>query len=126
MREILVVGLGGCAGAVARYALGGWVQQWTGARFPYGTLAVNLLGCLAIGVFMTATQERLPFGAETRLFVTIGFLGSFTTFSTFGYETLELLRAGDVGRAALNVGAQVALGLVAVALGAAAARALWR
>lgn len=126
MRELLAVGLGGFAGAVARYSLAGWVQQWSGARFPAGTFVVNLLGCFAIGAFMAAAQERLPLPPETRLFVTLGFLGSFTTFSTFGYETLELLRAGDFGRALLNVAGQVVLGLSAVALGAAAVRALWR
>lgn len=125
MREILIVGCGGFLGAVARFLLGGWVQQWSGARFPAGTFVVNLLGCFAIGAFMATAQERLV-APETRLFVTLGFLGSFTTFSTFGYETLALLRAGDVGRAALNVAGQVVLGLLAVALGAAAMRALWR
>jgi CrcB protein len=126
VREVLVVGLGGFAGAVARWALAGVVQQWSGARFPLGTFAVNLVGCFAIGAFMTAAQERLPIGPETRLFVALGFLGSFTTFSTFGYETLELMRTGDYLRAVLNVAGQVALGILAVALGAAAIRAAWR
>ena len=126
MREILAVGLGGFVGAVARYSLAGWVQQWSGSRFPAGTMLVNLVGCFAIGAFMAATQERVPLAPETRLFVTLGFLGSFTTFSTFGYETVELLRAGDLGRAGLNVVGQVALGLLAVVAGAAAIRALWR
>lgn len=126
MREILVVGCGGFLGAVARYALSGWVQHWSGARFPYGTLVVNLLGCLVLGAFMAAAQERLPIQPEMRLFVTLGLLASFTTFSTFGYETVELLRAGDLGRAALNVAGQVVLGILAVAVGAAALRSLWR
>jgi CrcB protein len=126
VREMLIVGCGGFAGAVARFALSGWVQQWSGARFPAGTFVVNLVGCCALGAFMTAAQERLPLAPETRLFVTLGFLGSFTTFSTFGYETLALLRAGDLGRAAVNVVGQVVLGVLAVALGGAAVRVLWR
>lgn len=117
MWTVLVVGLGGFAGAVARYGLSGWAQRLTKGGFPAGTLAVNVVGCLAIGVFMALVQERQLFDRTTRLLVTTGFLGSLTTFSTFGYETVELLRGGDTRLALLNVGGNVILGVGAVAAG---------
>lgn len=130
MREIVAVALGGAAGSVARYLVGGWVQQrasagtgWI-ALFPAGTLAVNGLGCLAVGCLATLLGERLAVDPAVRTFTLIGLLGGFTTFSTFGYETIELARGGNFALAAANVAVSVALGLAGVWLGAAAARAL--
>lgn len=110
----LLVGTGGFCGAILRYALSGVVQRLAGSSdFPYGTLAVNVSGCLAIGLLAGIADTRQLLDAETRLWLLIGFLGSFTTFSTFGYETLALLRDGALLRAALNVTLQVGLGLAA-------------
>jgi fluoride exporter len=112
----LWVALGGAAGAASRFA----VAQWTGARwgstFPWGTLVVNLTGSLAIGVVMTLLLAR---GADPayRLLLVTGFLGGYTTFSAFSFETLALLEARRWDAAALYVGGSVALGLLATALG---------
>ena len=93
------------------------------ASFPWGTLSVNVLGSLALGFLMVWLPERLA-SEEVRLFATVGLLGSFTTFSTFSYETVELIRAGAWGKAIGYTGGSVLLGIVAVLLGAAAALAL--
>ena len=122
LARILVVGAGGFLGAVARYGLGGLVHRAYGGAFPLGTLLVNVAGCLAIGVVVTLVEEREVFGAHARMFLTIGLLGAFTTFSAFGHETLRLARDGAWAAAALNVGANVALGLAAVVGGCALAR----
>ena len=115
--RILLVALGGASGAVLRYGVSGVVYQRWGAAFPVGTLAVNVIGCFAIGVLMGSLDTRWAVTPDTRLFLGVGLLGAFTTFSTFGYETLELMRAGSVGLAALNAGASVVLGVLAVAVG---------
>lgn len=122
MLKILLVGLGGFAGAIARYGLGGWVHRWAGVAFPYGTLVVNVLGCVLIGGITGLAESRGVFGAETRVFLLIGLLGGFTTFSSFGFETLQLLRDGQSGYALVNVLANVVLGLAAVWVGWALAR----
>jgi len=111
----LLVGSGGFAGAVFRYALGGLVhRQLPLATFPYGTLTVNLVGCFLIGALAGIADSRQLFTSELRAFVFIGLLGGFTTFSTFGYETLALARGGEYVRAAVNVGSHVILGLTFV------------
>lgn len=108
----LLVGTGGFLGAVARYAVSGAVHRFTGfPAFPYGTLVVNLAGCAAIGLLAGWVETRQVLGPEARLFLFIGVLGSFTTFSTFGYETLALLRDGATIRAAANVLLHVGLGI---------------
>ena len=124
MVRILLVALGGACGSVARYGLSGWVHQRYGGAFPAGTLVVNALGCLLIGVVGALVQERQMFSAYTRLLLVYGLLGGFTTFSSFGYETFELLRAGSTRLAALNTAANVGLGLGAVWLGWALTRAV--
>lgn len=126
MSELLVVGLGGFLGAIARYGLSGLVHRWYDGAFPLGTLVVNLLGCFVLGGFMTLVEERQLFAAHTRLFVTIGCLGAFTTFSTLGYETLELMRDRAWGLAAANALGSVAAGLLAVWLGRILVLAVWR
>ncbi len=120
--QLLVIGLGGFVGALARHGLADVVQRGFPARFPAGTLVVNLLGCLAIGLAMGVFEQRAHVAETTRLLVLTGFLGSFTTFSTFGWGTFGLLREGHVGLALLNVGGHLLLGLAAVGLGYAAAR----
>lgn len=115
--RFLLVGVGGLLGAVLRYWLGSLVQIAFGGRFPVGTLAVNVLGCFGIGVLMGWMEVRQPLSPEVRLFAIVGVLGGFTTFSTFSYDTVELLRAISPASAALNVIASLALGLTATWLG---------
>lgn len=124
MKELLLVGTGGCIGAVARYGLSGLAHRLFGASFPYGTLAVNVLGCLVIGAVLYLVEGRAALSLQARLFLATGILGGLTTFSTFGYETLELLRSQQPRLALLNVAANLALGLGAVWVGWVAMRLL--
>ena len=115
MNQILLVGLGGALGAIARWKLGGWLLHLTvQEKFPYATFAVNVAGCLAIGILAGLAERHDMFGQATRLFLFTGLLGGFTTFSAFGLETLYLLRRGEPLIAALYVVASVVAGLAAV------------
>lgn len=115
MNQFLLVGLGGAFGAIARWKLGGWVLHLTvQQKFPYATFAVNVAGCLAIGILAGLAERHDMFGQATRLFLFTGLLGGFTTFSAFGLETLFLLRRGEPWIAALYVCASVLVGLAAV------------
>jgi len=114
----MAVGSGGFLGALSRYGLSGLVHRHMPlTTFPYGTLVVNLLGCLLIGLLTGLGEARQVFGPEVRLFALIGLLGGFTTFSTFGYETFAMIRDSEYVRAAANVGVHVILGLVLVWIG---------
>lgn len=117
MRELIAVGTGGFVGAVARYLVSGWVHRVAGYGFPWGTLAVNVVGCFALGALVAAIEDRVLVSAAARSFLAIGLLGSLTTFSTFGYETIELLRKAQPLAAAGNVVAQLLLGCMAVVAG---------
>lgn len=123
MVELVLVGVGGFAGAIARYGLSGLIHRYW-QTFPAGTLVVNVLGCLVIGVLISLVEQRQLFSPNTRLFLQIGLLGSFTTFSTLGYETLEMIQRSEYWTACINVGANVVLGIGAVALGMIAVRTL--
>ena len=126
MERVFLVGLGGFIGTVCRYALGGWVTRWkSGATFPYETLLVNVLGCLVIGLLAALSETRGVLTGTTRAFLFIGVLGGFTTFSSFGYETFQLMRGGQAAGAALNVGLQIVLGIGAVWAGHVLARLAW-
>lgn len=114
--------VGGGLGAVARFGIGSWLLSRAGEGFPWGTLAVNWLGCLAIGL-AAALFAALPHAPGLRLFLVAGVLGGFTTFSAFGLETFELLTDGEASRAFLYVAASVVGGLLAVTLGFTLARA---
>lgn len=103
MEKYLFVGVGGFVGSVCRYGLSGLLYRVLGDRFPYGTLAVNVLGCFSIGLFMTLFVGRWLVQPNLRLFLTIGILGGFTTFSTFSFETVELFKGGNVYLGCLNV-----------------------
>lgn len=117
-----MVALGGMLGANARYLIGLWAADRFGAQFPYGTLLVNLSGSLAIGFVLTLLAERFMAHPYWRLFFAVGFLGAYTTFSAYTYESAELLARGDGVRAALNLAGSVVLGMLAVGLGIALAR----
>jgi CrcB protein len=126
MANVLWVGVGGFIGSVFRYTLSGFVQEWTKRDdFPVGTLTVNILGCLIIGFLSQLAEARGAFSPETRAFVIIGILGGFTTFSSFGNETINLLRDGEGSLAFINVAAQLMLGLGAVWLGRTMGHKLW-
>ncbi len=117
---------GAVVGAPLRYFIQGRVQDLTGITFPWGTLVVNVSGCLLIGVLLTLAEEREFFSREARLLLVVGFLGSYTTFSTFGWETMALLRDNDLPRAAGNVLLSAGAGLAGVWLGIVLARLVWR
>jgi CrcB protein len=117
MRIILVLAVAGALGTLSRYGLGGLAQRLMGVGFPYGTLVINILGCLAIGYVMQIALNTDIIPVTVRVAVTIGFLGAFTTFSTFSYETLRFFEEGELISAMLNIAMNVGLGLAATLLG---------
>lgn len=118
MRSIVLVGVGSLIGGVLRYSLSNWVHRvLDNPWFPYGTLAVNGLGCLVIGFLAGLAESRSAFTSETRMFIFVGILGGFTTFSSFALETFSLARDTQSAAALLNIGLQLALGLAAVWIG---------
>lgn len=127
MRNLLFVGIGGFIGAILRYLVSGHIQNMSQRiDFPYGTLVVNVTGCLLIGIFSKLVELQWNFTAEVRLLIMVGLLGSFTTYSTFGNETLTLLQDQRLFLALINIGTHLFLGLLAVLLGQFAITALWR
>ena len=118
MQNLLLIGLGGFMGAVLRYGVSGFVQNWSNSlNFPYGTLVVNLLGCLLFGMLSQVAEVRGVISPEARSFIFVGLLGAFTTFSTFGNDTVSLFRDGENVLSYLNIGFHLVLGLSAVWLG---------
>jgi CrcB protein len=117
MTKLLLIFLAGGSGSLARYLVGGWVQRQGTESFPLGTLIVNVLGCLLIGFLAVAFSGRILIREEYRIMITVGFIGGFTTFSTFGLETFTLLDDGQIMRAMTNVVLSVGLGLLAVWFG---------
>lgn len=110
-----------------RYLVSSYIQQIAGATaFPYGTLVVNGLGCFIIGFLSQLAEARGALTNETRALLVVGFLGGFTTFSTFGNETVNFFRAGASLSAFVNISAQLVLGLGAVWLGRGAAELIWK
>jgi len=125
--SVVFVALGGALGSVSRYLLGTWTQTLSKSiDFPYGTLTVNLIGCFVIGVLAQLAETRGAFTQDARAFIFIGILGGFTTFSSFGSDTINLFRDGETFNALLNVGANVIVGLVLVWLGRTIADLIWR
>jgi CrcB protein len=125
MRDFWIIGLGGWLGAYSRYRLGLAIAGRWGTTFPWGTALINVTGCLLLGFFGTwALTRPVPLATEWRLLIAVGFLGAYTTFSTFGFETVQLLKNGQTQAAALYVLGSVGLGLLAVWLGAQCARPL--
>lgn len=119
--KYLLVGLGGFAGAVSRYWVGTFVTQRMGLRFPYGTFLINVSGCFLIGFFMHLLAERGVLDLRWLYIIVIGFIGAYTTFSTFEYETMRTLQDGQVGLGLLYVSSSVLVGFVMVWLGSLAA-----
>jgi CrcB protein len=118
MFHLLLIGVGGFIGSVSRYALSMGIGQLTpGSRFPLGTMVVNILGCLLIGLLAGVNEKHLPLSQEARLLLMTGLLGGFTTFSAFGLETITLLRRNEWVLASSYVLGSVILGLAAVWLG---------
>lgn len=126
MKVLLLVAAGGALGSVARYLMSGWISHSTVAsRFPWGTFAVNTIGCLLAGLAV-GYLLRADAGADTRVFVFAGLLGGFTTFSAFGVETVALMRKGELLIASANVVGSVTVALAALWLGMALAQILAR
>lgn len=117
MGDYLIIGVGGFIGAVARYAAAYWFGQKWGRVFPAGTFLVNVSGSFLIGLLMTLFTERYMVPPQWRLFLVVGFLGAYTTFSTFEYETGNLLRDGEWLIAGLNVALSVVAGFAALKIG---------
>ena len=125
--RLCIIGAGGFVGAVLRYLISSWVQYRSGSIvFPFGTMSVNLIGCFAIGLLSYLVENRSLLSPEARGFILIGLLGAFTTFSTFGNETLGLIRENRVDLAVVNAGTQVFIGVTMVWLGRVLAAVLWR
>jgi CrcB protein len=116
MRSIFYVGVGSFIGGVFRYLISSWALRSLDPSFPYGTLAVNIVGCLLIGFLAGLAESRLTFTTDARLFLVVGIVGGFTTFSAFAWETFSLARSAH-GIAALNIALQLLLGLLAVWIG---------
>lgn len=126
MNKLVLVGTGGFVGAVLRYMVSGLVQHLTHSiAFPYGTLAVNVIGCFLMGALAMLVEMQVAITAEMRLLLMVGLMGSFTTYSTFGNETLTLIQDQRFFLAFMNMGTHFIVGLAAVLLGRIAAMSLW-
>lgn len=109
--RILLIALFGAVGTLARYALQGLVQVRAGGTFPYGTLLVNLSGCFLLGLIAQFTMNRMVISPDWRMAIAVGFFGSYTTFSSFGWEAAKMMEDGEWLRASAYVGASVVAGL---------------
>jgi fluoride exporter len=117
MEKFLLISVGAVLGANARYWLGDWAAQKWGATFPIGTMIINLTGSLLLGFFMTLATERLMLDPRWRLLFAVGFLGAYTTFSTYTYESFTLLLKGEWLPGLLNLFGSTLLGVIAVGIG---------
>ncbi len=124
MMNYLIIGAGGFVGAITRYILAVWVGQRWGRSFPLGTFIINVTGSFLIGLLMTVMAERFTENPQWRLLLVVGFLGAYTTFSTFEYETGGLLRDGEWLYAGLNVIGSVFVGFIALKLGEVIAKSI--
>jgi len=120
--DIIIVAIGGAMGAVSRYLAGAAVSKSIGTALPYGTFVINILGCLCMGFFMTLISQRGMLSQSWRLFLCVGFLGGFTTFSSFGYESLTLFNQGKLLACLGYAGGSVLLGILAATAGVVLAR----
>lgn len=124
MGKLWWLAVGTFAGGFGRYFLAGAVSRFTGSGFPYGTLVVNSLGCLVIGMGSALVEYKNLLGPEARVLLMAGFCGAFTTFSTYIFESMSLLKDGEILRAMLNLGGSVLLGCLAFLLGQMLVRAI--
>lgn len=122
LRIPMAIALGAIPGALCRYYLTRWCIQWFGAGFPFGTFIINLSGALVMGFFATFTMERAIASTELRALVAIGFLGSYTTFSTYALDTANLLHSGQWAKSLIYWSGSAVLGVVCLELGSALAR----
>ncbi|NVO01687.1 MAG: fluoride efflux transporter CrcB [Bacteroidetes bacterium] len=117
MRSILLVGLGGFIGSIARYLIAAIIQNKSTSIFPIGTLMVNIVGCLLIGLFLGLSDKQNIISPELRLFLTIGFCGGFTTFSSFTNDNVQLINSGALLQVLLYTGLSVIVGIAATYIG---------
>ena len=117
MSKFILLAIGGITGTIARYFLAGYIYEVLGTSFPYGTLAINLLGCFIVGFLAALMENKFMLSPNLRLLLMIGFCGAFTTFSTFILETSNLIRAGEVSKAFVNVILSVIIGFVVFRIG---------
>jgi len=117
MTKYWMVGIGGFIGAIARFWLGGYISNKLGTRFPYGTFVINCTGSFLIGFILTLLAERTHWSPNWRYLIPVGFIGAYTTFSTFEYETFRSMQDGEFLIASLNVGLSVIVGFISIWLG---------
>ena len=117
LKNVALVALGGSLGALARWSLGLLVSHWFGTRLPWATISVNVLGSLLFGVVWAVTESRMPGSATTRLILLTGFMGAFTTFSTYAFETVQMLRDGQFGGGLFSMLLQNGVGCLGIVAG---------
>lgn len=122
MTQYLLIALGGAVGAIARYAVALWIQQRTTSSFPFGTFVVNVSGCFVMGIVMTLLTERLTVSANWRFLIPVGFIGAYTTFSSFELETFRAIEQGNWLTAFSYVVTSLVFGFAALWLGVIATR----
>jgi CrcB protein len=110
---VLLVGIGGFIGSIARYLVGGWFAARFGSAFPYGTFVINVTGSFVIGFFLAFAQDRVSLSPYWRLFFAVGFVGGYTTFSTFEYESISLLQNGEMLLGAIYMIGSMVIGAIA-------------
>lgn len=126
MNQLIIIAIGGAFGAVMRFLVSTGLYQWLGRGFPYGTLLVNVVGSFLIGLLSeTLILQRVTVALDYRSAILVGFIGAFTTFSTFSLETFYLLEQGEIGKAGLNVAVSVSSCLAAVWIGLLCGRGLF-
>jgi len=124
MNKYLMVGIGGFLGAIARFWIGGYISNRMGTKFPYGTFFINCSGSFLIGLIITVLAEKTHWNANWRYLIPVGFIGAYTTFSTFEYEIFRSLEDGEWMIAGLNIGLSVIVGFACVWLGVIAGRSM--
>jgi CrcB protein len=117
LMQYLAIGVAGAFGAMTRYFVASLCSRWFGNEFPWGTLVINTTGSLFLGWFFTIVQDHIPVSDMFRLAIAVGFVGAYTTFSTFAFESNSLIAHGSAIKAVLNMGGSLLLGLIAVRLG---------
>ena len=124
MLKYVIVGIGGALGSILRFWLGNYIGSRMGTRFPYGTLVINVTGSFLVGLVLSLLTAKTNLSSSWRYLIPIGFIGGFTTFSSFEYETLRTFQDGQIGLGLLYVGISVCVGFVAVWGGVIAGRAM--